>query len=352
MRVMALATTDEMLQWIAGLAPRKKDGNLVANKNLFVCRLEGKFGYERNRNGRTRFDSTYTLIAKTGKENDISISVKREDAFNFHKAVVYLYPYQVLEMHADLLEKYGLRPVRRIEHVVGDIHVGEKLRLVLKKACDALQTRETYGHACNPVRLVFAGGEEAIRAVLATMIREYCTASDMPEEGEQFAKEIANGRGATALYDIADAIAETCFDLAPLFSAHSEVFTYADADCLRLKRCGNTWFLALSFAVSMELFEGELAYFFEQLPEGEYSFAGARWHEDEMGYVYLNLGNQVDGGPYQCGPNADIGKLMMPDFCGCYLSELDREELTSGKTAQSQAVKRLLNMIPTQIYSV
>lgn len=352
MRVMALATTDEMLQWIAGLAPRKKDGNLVANKNLFVCRLEGKFGYERNLNGRKRFDSTYTLIAKTGKENDISILVKREGAFSFHKAVVYLYAYQVLEMHAGLLEKYGLRPVRRIEHVVGDIHVGEKLRPVLKKACDALQTRETYGHACSPVRLVFAGGEEAIRAVLATMIREYCTASDMPEEGERFAKEIANGRGATALYDIADAIAETCFDLAPLFSAHSEVFTYADADCLRLKRSGNTCFLALSFAVSMELFEGELAYFFEQLPEGEYAFAGARWYEDEMGYVYLNLGNQVDGGPYQCGPNADIGKLMMPDFCGCYLSELDREELTSGKTAQSQAVKRLLSMIPTRTYTV
>lgn len=71
-----------------------------------------------------------------------------------------------------------------------------------------------------------------------------------------------------------------------------------------------------------------------------------------MGYVYLNLGNQVDGGPYRCGPNTDIGKLMMPDFCGCYLSELDREGLTSGKTAQSTAVKRLLSMIPTRTYTV
>ena len=64
MRVMALTTTDEMLQWIASLATRKSDGNLVANKNLFVCRLEGRFGYEFNHNGRTRFDSTYTLISQ------------------------------------------------------------------------------------------------------------------------------------------------------------------------------------------------------------------------------------------------------------------------------------------------
>ena len=130
------------------------------------------------------------------------------------------------------------------------------------------------------------------------------------------------------------------------------MFTYADADSLRLKRSGNTWSLALSFAVSMELFAGELAYFFEQLPEGEYAFAGARWHEDEMGYVYLNLGNQLEARPNQCGPNADTSKLLLPDFCGCHLSELDREELTRGKTAQSQAVKRLLNMIPTQTYIV
>ncbi len=352
MRVMALTTTDEMLQWIAGLAPRKKDGNLVANKNLFICRLEGKFGCEFNHNGRTRYDSTYTLIAKTGTGNDISISVKREDASSFHKAVVYLYAYQVLEMHADLLEKHGLKPVRRVEHVVSDIHVGEKLRPVLKKVCDALQTREMCGHACNPVRLVFAGNEETIRIVLAAMIREYCMAGSLPEEGERFAKKIAEGRGATALYDVVDAIAETCFDLAPLFSAHSEVFTYADADSLRLKRSGNTWFLMFSFVVSMELFEGELVYFFEQLPEGEYAFASARWYEGEEGYAYLDLGNRVDGGPYRCGPNADIDKLMAPNFYGCYLSELDRDAFTNGKTAQAQAVKRLLNMIPAQTYTV
>ena len=352
MRVMALCTTDEMLQWISGLAPRRSDGGLVANKNLFVCRLEGRFGYEFNHNGRTRFDSTYTLIAKTGKENDISISVKREDALSFHNAVVYLYAYQVLEMHAGLLEKYGLKPVRRIEHIVGDAHVGEKLRPVLKKACDALQTRPTIGHVCNSVRLVFAGSEETIRAVLAAMIREYFTAADMPEEGGRFAKEIASGRGATVLYDIADAIAETCFDLAPLFSAHSEVFTYADADSLRLKRSGNTWFLMFSFAVSMELFEGELAYLFERLPEGEYAFASARWYEGEEGYVYLDLGNRVDGGPYRCGPTVDIDKLMAPNFYGCYLSELDREAFADGKTAQAKAVKRLFSMIPARTYTV
>lgn len=352
MRVMALATTDEMLQWIASLATRKSDGNLVANKNLFVCRLEGRFGYEFNHNGRTRFDSTYTLIAKTGKENDISISVKREDAFNFHKAVVYLYAYQVLEMHVGLLEKYGLKPARRTEHIVGDVHIGEKLRPVLKAACETLQTRKTHGHRCNPVRLVFAGSEETTRTVLAAMVREYCMAAGLSEKGDALARGISDGRGATALYDIADAIAETCFDLAPLFSTHSEVFAYADADSVRLKRSGNTWFLAFSFAVSMELFEGELAYFFEHLSEGEYAFAGARWYEGEEGYVYLDLGNRIDGGPYQCGADNDIAKLMTPNFEGCYLSELNCDELTSGKSAQAKAVKRLLSMIPTQIYTM
>ena len=183
-------------------------------------------------------------------------------------------------------------------------------------------------------------------------MREYCMAAGLSEKGDALARGISDGRGATALYDIADAIAETCFDLAPLFSTHSEVFAYADADSVRLKRSGNTWFLAFSFAVSMELFEGELAYFFEHLSEGEYAFAGARWYEGEEGYVYLDLGNRIDGGPYQCGADNDIAKLMTPNFEGCYLSELNCDELTSDKSAQAKAVKRLLSMIPTQIYTM